>query len=529
MNTIVKQLKLAYIRPFLAITFLFLFISLYLPTPVYAANSRYVNPTGLDENNDCTNSWNPCATVTHAVQQAGAGDTIHLAIGIYTETDILLDKDLTLQGESQEQTIIQAHADPVQATGGVFRITADVVIQNLTVQHGNPAASIVVTGDLTLIDSIVHTNIGTGIFCELGSLAIDRSKILNNTDTGVYGYSCSILITNSMIDHNSSIGIRSEYGWVQVTNSRISRNFCGICGHDNDLFVTNSLINENTYEGVFGQREYPTITDSTITRNGSDGISIDNGSQAVLQNSIVSYNGGNGLQVDRSSAITIENTTIAGNGDSGIYLDDSIMIMWNSTINNNRSSGCGGGIYSYGSDVELHNVTLTGNKANFHGGGLCYLPYFNYNTATLNNVTIALNVADYDRDGSGNGGGLYTEASISITMQNSILAGNRDSSSPQYPDCSGTINSQDYNLVQNTTGCTIVGEITHNLMGISPLLRRLADNGGLTQTHALSLNSPAINAGNPTIPGSGGNACELTDQRGELRDAFCDIGAFEVK
>jgi hypothetical protein len=64
---------------------------------------------------------------------------------------------------------------------------------------------------------------------------------------------------------------------------------------------------------------------------------------------------------------------------------------------------------------------------------------------------------------------------------------------------------------------------------IIPRLDSLADNGGPTQTHALQIGSPALNTGNPAVPGSGGNACEPTDQRGFLRpaDGNCDIGAFE--
>ncbi len=64
---------------------------------------------------------------------------------------------------------------------------------------------------------------------------------------------------------------------------------------------------------------------------------------------------------------------------------------------------------------------------------------------------------------------------------------------------------------------------------MNPLLGPLANNGGPTQTHALLAGSPAIDAGNPATPGSGGNACEATDQRGYARPAglACDIGAYE--
>ena len=71
---------------------------------------------------------------------------------------------------------------------------------------------------------------------------------------------------------------------------------------------------------------------------------------------------------------------------------------------------------------------------------------------------------------------------------------------------------------------------TGELAGAYPLLGPLQDNGGPSQTHALLQGSPAIDAGNPATPGSGGSACEAIDQRGVSRPqgAACDIGAFEL-
>lgn len=100
------------------------------------------------------------------------------------------------------------------------------------------------------------------------------------------------------------------------------------------------------------------------------------------------------------------------------------------------------------------------------------------------------------------------------------------------PDCSGTINSSDYNLIQNTAGATIGGATAHNLLGLDPRIGALADNGGLSPTMAPLAGSPAIDQGK-----SFGIA---TDQRGAPRpfdfaavpDAVggdaSDIGAFET-
>ena len=71
------------------------FRTLVPPGPV----TRYVAPMGNDAGNDCTNAGNPCATVTHAVAQALDGDTINIAAGDYDEPAMVIDKELTFEGE----------------------------------------------------------------------------------------------------------------------------------------------------------------------------------------------------------------------------------------------------------------------------------------------------------------------------------------------------------------------------------------------------------------------------------------------
>jgi hypothetical protein len=97
--------------------------------------------------------------------------------------------------------------------------------------------------------------------------------------------------------------------------------------------------------------------------------------------------------------------------------------------------------------------------------------------------------------------------------------------------------SQHYNLIGRNDGCSgfangVNGDkVGTNASPIDPLLAALADNGGSTQTHALLLGSPALNAGNPLETGSGGFACAASDQRGVARPqgSACDMGAFEFE
>src|SRR5207244_9027647 len=56
-------------------------------------------------------------------------------------------------------------------------------------------------------------------------------------------------------------------------------------------------------------------------------------------------------------------------------------------------------------------------------------------------------------------------------------------------------NSQDYNLIGNTTGATFTGTTTHNIVNTNANLGILQNNGGPTFTHALLVGSLAIDAG----------------------------------
>jgi hypothetical protein len=158
---------------------------------------------------------------------------------------------------------------------------------------------------------------------------------------------------------------------------------------------------------------------------------------------------------------------------------------------------------------------------------------------SLTNLTIYTNTADYDGTGTGHGGGISV-GSGTVTLQDTLISGNADKSgSNSKPDCSGTLTSNGYNLLGNMTGCTMT-PTTGDQVGVDPKLGPLADNGGPSLPYAPAAcgvaDSAAIDAANPSMPGSGGNACAATDQRWAVRpvdgdgnsSTLCDIGAYEA-
>ena len=77
-------------------------------------------------------------TITDAVNAAQTGDTIILDPGTYYENNININTDLTIEGGSQTNTIIDG-----QSLGNIFTISPDneitVTFINLTLQNGTAA------------------------------------------------------------------------------------------------------------------------------------------------------------------------------------------------------------------------------------------------------------------------------------------------------------------------------------------------------------------------------------------------------
>lgn len=212
------------------------------------------------------------------------------------------------------------------------------------------------------------------------------------------------------------------------------------------------------------------------------------------------------------------------------------MYALRTTFSGNTAGAEGGGLLVAGKGTTLVDSTISGNRAGRDGGGIYRQGVYDAGTGAqqtgrvqLWNSTVAFNVADADGTGSGDGGGVASQDGGGIYLRNTILAGNVDGGG-EAPDCAVELWSDTHNLVQSMQGCSFVGSLWGDLLNVDPMLGPLAANGGPTETHALLPGSPAIEAGHPNIPGTGGDSCSPVDQRGVPRPqpSRCDIGAYEA-
>ena len=338
----------------------------------------------------------------------------------------------------------------------------------------------------------------------------DCSDFGFNVGGGIVNFGTLTLEGCTVSDNSAGIGGGiANAGDATLINCTVSNNSAGIGGGiDNHILGTLQLTNS-------------TVSDN----NAFDGGGIFNDGAAILVNSTVSGNSGSqwsGGLVNEGTATLVgcvfeNNTSAFGGGfiNAGELSLTRCTVHDNSAVADGDFGGIGGGIYNYGS-AEITSCTISGNSATYEAGGI-----YNDGEVSLNNVTIAGNTAGTD------GGGIYVDTSDGVELKNTLIA---DNTATAGPDCSGNLTSYGYNLIEDTSGCSIVGDATGNLFDLDPGLDELQNNGGPTETHSLLSGSPAIDAGSCTdIDGNPITA----DQRGYPRPSplggNCDIGAYEAE
>jgi CSLREA domain-containing protein len=467
----------------------------------------------------------------------GAADTIKLAGGDYdlrlsgvedanAGGDLDVVGNVTIAGAGADATAIDGNG----ATAGdrVLQVNSGTVtVSGLTVHGGQApggAGGIAAAAGTTLrvVDSTVSDNVAAaaGGISTAGTLTLSGSTVTGNRANFAGGiFANTAVLTNSTVSGNTATN--GAAGGISATR----------------VTLTSSTVSGNTAANGPGggiEATTATLTGSTVSGNTSDGFSggglgggIRVTGTATLTRSTVSGNtagGGFGLGGGIFGAGTLTDSSVRRNDASkgGAIYAVGPLTLNRSTIAGNDSTDNGGGIlFDNPGTLTVINSTLSGNESENFGGAIAAED----GAVSLRSSTITRNLS--------NGGGLARRETATVTIRNTILAGNADATTdPEYHDwfCEGGggVVSQGYNLLPTTAGCTVAPAAGDQAVA-DPGLALLADNGGPTLTHAVLATSPAVNAGSPAAPGSGGVSCPATDQRGVPRTlgGRCDTGAYE--
>jgi len=466
---------------------LFMLIVFGVVTPNHAQAAMLTVNTLIDEN-DGSCSDGDCS-LRDAIQVAAAGDTINFSV---TGTILLnlgrlnIAKNLSIIGPGPESLTVDGNQN-----GQIFVVyaTYDVNISGMTITNGinmyGYGGGVHNLGTCTITNAIFNTN----------------SSVNPALGGGLYNEGTATL-TNVTFSGNSGGGGMYNSGHSTLTNVTFNGNY----GHG----LANNGISE--------------LTNVTFSDNiGGYGVGMHNGTSSISTLTNVTFsdnsasNYGGGIYNDQNALTYLTNVTFNGNSallGGGMYTRSKTTLT-NVTFNDNSASGSGGGmliVIGNFNTLSLTNVTFSGNTATNYGGGLSN----SLGTSILTNVTFSNNSA-------GNGGGVYVWSGSIVKLKNSLLSGGI---APNGSDCGGTLTSYGYNLIQDTSGCTITGDQTGNVYGEDPQLGPLGHYGGYTLTHALLPGSSAIDAADFTD--YNGNPVTL-DQRGVTRPQgpANDIGAFE--
>jgi CSLREA domain-containing protein len=242
-----------------------------------------------------------------ALAAAASGDTVMIPAGTYTlGSPLMIVTDVTLQGASAGDTIIQAAAAPGIAGYKVFDISVStqVALNDLTVRHG-----------------AVLGNVGSGgaIFCTgSGTLAITR---------------CNIVFNEVNADGAMNGGAASG-GALFVSGP--------------SLLITDSVIANNQ----------ATANGGTGNGGAVDGGAIFAGPTTIIRSSV------------ENNQATANSSTALGGAAAGGALFTGETTIESSTIANNRAlalGGMAGGAVSGGAifsgPLALRNSTVSGNAA----------------------------------------------------------------------------------------------------------------------------------------------------------------------
>jgi len=433
--------------------------------------------------------------------------------------------------------------------GGGLYILGGTVVVNQSTLAGNSADNSVGGGGilnsestLTVTNSIVAANTATGdngpdIYNFGGNITFGGANLVQTAPYNDFGSVNGTYITAAPL-----LARLGNYGGPTPTMPPLAGSPAIDAGDDSaaSQFATD-------------QRGYPRlagahvdigaveVNPNTIVTTAADNVSgsLRNVIAGALPNDLVSFapvlsgqtillTGG---QLELSSSVTIDGSALAngivvnGNNQSRVFqVDSGATVGLNSLtiVHGNDNGGGGAGINNSGT-LTINNSTLADNIASGYGGGI-----ENGGVLTLNQTTLTGNTSP----GFAGGSGIDGESSTIVINQSTITGNTETSAGGAVLNYGGALTVNNSIIAGNSGGdiaygfsssLTLLGT---NLTSGNPLLAPLGNYGGPTPTMPPLAGSPAIDAGDDSAASQ-----FATDQRGypRLAGAHVDIGAVEAQ
>ena len=463
------------------------------------------------------------------IATANAGDTIVFTqdMTVQLESFLFVDKDITIDAGGHNVTLDGQDKTQIFYSSGDVASPYEVTLNGLNLTN---ASSVETSLDLDGRTYATSGGFGGAIFAQNTNLTLNEVSISNSKATtrggAIYHQGGTVNINNSSFTNNNvsrhTASNSLVYGGAVYSESEDSITI------QNSTFTANSAYAYSTagHTLAHGGAVYlsPSGSTSTVSLFGNSILSNSIYANSTwLDAGATAQSYGAGLSIENDSedlSLEIKQNTFANN---------SLESVSHEFVNNSLTGGAGFSLIDksakvHSATVSYNTFSANSNTTHFDYGSAIYakgatpssLTNFSHNTVAKNStnnlsgttslVVFAEGLATYQFDAN----------LIAGNTTNTTLASLRFSTS----NYSGSSNIFQNFLVQGNTGVSPNG-FYQQRSASDIALEDLADNGGLTQTHALAVGSVAVGAAGASSTGD-------VDQRGYTITGTKDVGAFEL-
>ena len=259
-------------------------------------------------------------TLSLAIQDAGAGDTVFVKKGTYNEVAININKSISLIGESTNETLLLLNPPLVETW--IFYNVIWVLDAAITINANNAKLQ-----GFTINIPQDDYGYGGGLHANGDRIEVRNNKIANNS---VYLSGSSISIVNNSIA--STLDVIGSY--QTIANNTIGDNL-KIQGSFNQIFANN--INSSYYSsGIYLNGSFNCVVGNSFSLMEMD----DSNSNVIIGNSFASLNLREFGKGGCSDNIISKNRVDGNRGINGIWLWEGE----NNTISGNSIRNCENGL-----------------------------------------------------------------------------------------------------------------------------------------------------------------------------------------